>query len=412
MDTDTSSTLADRDVLEGAWQRVERWTPWVTLPASLAIALLGQLATGRDVAPLLVGSAVAAVWVWVLHTRATPEQLAQPLRGAIYLAGLLAIATFLMAVNVVFFLFCITGFIQAAILGPTWAVLLGTFATSIVLNVSTWGGVPRDIEAASTLAVLVVVQTVLIGLGMTAGRRIEVLSEERRRAVEHLQSTLAENEQLHEQLVDQARAAGIQEERQRLAREIHDTLAQGLAGIITQLEAAAQATAEPRAHRRHLDTAADLARESLDEARRSVRALAPVALDRRTLATALEELAARWEQRQGISVDHLLAPSPDLSPELEVALLRVAQEALTNVAKHAAASRVQLTLATTAGMAALTVADDGRGFDVAADRDGFGLVTMRRRTEDLGGDLRLSSGPTGTTVRARFPLRDREVARV
>ncbi|WP_237047607.1 sensor histidine kinase [Lentzea guizhouensis] len=243
-------------------------------------------------------------------------------------------------------------------------------------------------------------------------RRADQQEAERERALaqaeeanRRLAESMGENAALHEQLVAQARDAGVRDERQRMAREIHDTLAQGLTGIISQLRAADEDT-----WRRHVAAASDLARESLAEARRSVAALRPEPLRTARLGEALVGVAGRWSALHDIPVRATTTgDARPIAPEAEVALLRVAQEALANVAKHAAASRVGVTLSYLENEVALDVRDDGRGFDRDVPCDGFGLVAMRQRVEDLAGTLQVESEPgAGTGVSARVPV---EVAR-
>ena len=251
-----------------------------------------------------------------------------------------------------------------------------------------------------------------------------------------------------------------------MAREIHDTLAQGLAGIITQLQAAEQAgPADPSGWRRHLAAATDLARESLSEARRSVHALRPEPLETARLSEALAGVAERWSALHGIPVQVTTTGTVrSMPPEAEVALLRTAQEALANVAKHTQATRVGVTLSYMDHEVALDVRDDGGGFDRAqlarlieggdiadrpmladptptmtepalassrpaspavsasgvpvadgagaADADidgvradgGFGLIAMRQRIEGLSGTLQVESEPgIGTAISACVP---------
>jgi signal transduction histidine kinase len=238
-------------------------------------------------------------------------------------------------------------------------------------------------------------------------------NEQRKQAIKDLteanaklEASLKENAGLHAQLLAQAREAGVLDERQRMAREIHDTLAQGLVGIITQLEAAAQNDAE-----RHTEAAIALARESLAEARRSVQALQPVSLERAQLAQALTDAANTWSSRTGVDA-HVTAtghPTP-MRPELELALLRTAQEALANVAKHAHAKSVALTLSYMGDQVSLDIRDDGIGLTEPAPRapkdgGGFGLTAMRQRVEGLAGTLEIESEPgNGTTIAACIPV--------
>jgi signal transduction histidine kinase len=239
-----------------------------------------------------------------------------------------------------------------------------------------------------------------------------------------LEETMAENAGLHAQLLSQAREAGVLEERQRMAREIHDTLAQGLIGIITQLEAVQQ-TAAGAARERRIDNAAQLARGSLSEARRSVQAMRPEALAANPrLPEALAEVAGQWSAVNGVTATVTTTGDPvGLHAEIEVTLLRVAQEALANAAKHAAASRVGITLSYMADVVTLDVRDDGAGFrppdpagtdrhDGDGDTDGgdggrsggFGLTAMRQRVQRVAGTLAIESEPgTGTAVSASVP---------
>lgn len=225
------------------------------------------------------------------------------------------------------------------------------------------------------------------------------LSEVNRR----LEATIAENEGLHRQLVTQAREAGVLDERRRMAREIHDTLAQGLTGIVTQLQAAEQAAArtpgEQPGWRRHVAAATQLARESLTEARRSVDALRPQPLEGCRLSEALSDVAQRWSALNGIPAQvTTTGTARPVDPEAEFALLRAAQEALANVARHAYATRVGLTISYMESEVALDVRDDGVGFDPAVRDRGFGLVAMRQRIAALSGTLQVESEPGGGTA--------------
>ena len=212
-----------------------------------------------------------------------------------------------------------------------------------------------------------------------------------REANRRLEATLAENAGLHQQLLTQAREAGVLDERQRMAREIHDTLAQGLTGIITQLQAAEQAADDPAGWHRHFDAATRLARESLSEARRSVDALRPEPLETARLSEALADVAGRWSALHGIPVQvTTTGTARPMRPEAEVALLRTAQEALANVAKHAQATRVGVTLSYMEYEVALDVRDDGRGFDLAALRRGQ-RRRQRRSGQRRAGQLRFET---------------------
>ena len=239
-----------------------------------------------------------------------------------------------------------------------------------------------------------------------------------------LEEMMAENTGLHAQLLTQAREAGVLGERQRMAREIHDTLAQGLTGILTQLEAAQQTPNDAERERR-IDNAKRLARHSLAEARRSVQALRPQALENSRLPEALADEVARWSATSGVVGEvKTTGDARALHPEVEVTLLRVAQEALANVAKHAGASRAGVTLSYMEDVVSLDVRDDGVGFDRASAGEGragegsagegragespasggFGLIAMRQRVSRLAGQLEIESEPgAGTAVSASLP---------
>ena len=232
-------------------------------------------------------------------------------------------------------------------------------------------------------------------------------SKERHRLIGELQSTRSE-------LALSERQAGILQERQRLANDIHDTLAQGFTSIVMQLEAAEGIlTSDPNASHRHLDQARTTARESLGEARRLVWALRPPALDGASLPEALSRLASRWSEESGVAASAAFTGTPQpLSPEVEVTLLRASQEALANVRKHADASEVTLTLSYMSDLVILDVHDNGKGF-VPADSlgpnnsrygGGFGLEGMRQRVEQLRGRLSIESASgEGTTLVVEIP---------
>ncbi|MFL6293863.1 MAG: ATP-binding protein, partial [Thermoanaerobaculia bacterium] len=195
------------------------------------------------------------------------------------------------------------------------------------------------------------------------------------------------------------------EERNRLAREIHDTIAQDLTAIAFQLEAAeallAQQT-EPERVRRSVTAALDLTRKGLEEARRSVLDLRAAPLEGRTLPAALAELTSE----AGVTFESPPALVP-LPPAVEVGLYRIAQEAIQNALRHAAAAHVALRLETSADRVRLTVQDDGKGFPEGTDSSGrFGLIGMQERARLLGGSFQVESSPgAGTRITAEVPLR-------
>lgn len=209
-------------------------------------------------------------------------------------------------------------------------------------------------------------------------------------------------------LSQESRESAILAERNRMARDIHDTLAQGFTGVIVQLEAAEDAK------QRKLDTevdhhircAVDLARESLKEARRSIGALRPSALESGTLYDALPLLFERMVAGTGLQLEFAMqGDSVRLPPDWESDLLRIGQEVLTNVLRHAKASRFHAALAFASGSLRLEFRDDGIGFDPAVRNGGFGLRGMHERASNMGATLDIRSKPgDGTHIVIAVPL--------
>lgn len=232
-------------------------------------------------------------------------------------------------------------------------------------------------------------------------------SARRRQLIEQLEAT-------REELAAAERREGILEERQRLAREIHDTLAQGFTSIVMHLEAAeGSLSGDPETLQNHIDRARSTARDSLDQARRVVQDLRPDLLEKGTLPDAIERTASRFKEETGIPVTATTTGNPTpLHPNFEVTLLRAAQEALNNIRKHAQATSVQLTLSYMNDLVILDVQDDGVGLNRAESSylsGGFGLQAMRERVEACGGTLTLESDPgEGTTVVITIPFSTEE----
>lgn len=221
--------------------------------------------------------------------------------------------------------------------------------------------------------------------------RIVLQSRERADLVERLAATRAE-------LAEVSRHAGVLEERRRMARDIHDTLAQGFSGIAMLLQAA---EAEPDGERRYLRLAQRAARTNLDDAR----ALVAGSLDLVEMVEALREAVDRLAEETSIAADFAVTGTGRrLEPRLELATLRVLQESLANVRKHAAADRVEVELAYLPRALRLRVRDDGRGFDAAAVEAGHGLAGMRERIAELDGRFTLDTAPgAGATVTVELP---------
>ena len=214
-------------------------------------------------------------------------------------------------------------------------------------------------------------------------------------------------------LVAQAQETAVLRERQRLAREIHDTLAQGFTSIVMHLEAAEQALSSDTAvTRRHMDQARSTARDSLAQARRVVDDLRPELLESTPFDQAIARVVAQWAAHSGVAAEFKVTGEiRPLHPQVEVTLLRSSQEALANVRKHAQATTTCVTLSYLGDTVILDVEDNGRGVaQNAATPDGltsggFGLVAMRERVAQLGGELFIESEPDeGTTLSISLPL--------
>ena len=192
-----------------------------------------------------------------------------------------------------------------------------------------------------------------------------------------------------------------------MARDIHDTVAQGFTGIIVQLEAAEDALQRGDSVQAgmHLRRVGRLAREGLAEARRSVQALRPQVLEDQSLRAALERLIQQMTPGSGLRATlTCTGEARRLAPHVEEGLLRIGQEALTNTLKHARAGRFRARLSFEASEVRLEVSDNGRGFDPASAEGGFGLIGMKERVARLGGRLRIESSPgRGTTIAVTMP---------
>ncbi|HEX6523387.1 MAG TPA: histidine kinase [Streptosporangiaceae bacterium] len=387
-----------------------RVLPYLMLGISLLLYALSQRPAAGPFEITAGIAGLAAAWnAWMLTQR--PDPVRRPWTARAYIAGMIAFAVALALRSPWFGFFTYLLFPGAAryLAGAwRWAALV---AASVAFSISQVGGFqPFTIGRAGYLALVVCLDVAITG---TLSVRMEQklsrarMSAELADANRRREEILAENAGLQAQLLTQAREAGVLEERQRMAREIHDTLAQGLTGIITQLEVA-QRTGQDDERERRIGNAKQLARDSLAEARRSVQALRPQALEEARLPDALATETARWSATSGIKAEvTTTGDARPLHPEVEVTLLRVAQEALANVAKHAGASHAGVTLSYMEDVVTLDVRDDGSGFrpnGTPLPEGGFGLTTMRQRVTRLAGHLEIESEPGGgTAVSASVP---------
>src|SRR5580698_466198 len=322
-------------------ERTRRFLPLITVGPYVLLAILvlfmvaAKFTSGTSLLIDLALSGLAAawmLWMFTLH----PAWRVRPRPMALFFTGLVVIMAALVIRDPWFGFFTPAGYTYAfSVLRWPWR-LAGVSAVAVVAATAQTGGVHRVTPFGVVVYLAVVCINVLPICGLTwLDWKDDTQKEEREQALAEvreancrLEATLAENAGLHEQLLTQAREAGVLDERQRMAREIHDTLAQGLTGIITQLQAAGQARAAADRERR-MEAAIRLARDSLSEARRSVSALRPEPLEAARLGEALAEVAGQWSALQGVAARvTTTGDQRSLPPEVEVALLRTAQEAL------------------------------------------------------------------------------------
>ncbi|MGW1164931.1 sensor histidine kinase [Streptomyces sp. NPDC002550] len=398
----------------------DAWGPWALLAAGVVAAALSARAVGMDrtglvVSAVLVPAAVVLQLCWGRAKRKRPG----PSRTGVFLFLLRwAIAFVLTWANPFFAFYAVTGYYTAVRELPARLVLPGLFLTAVTMSGSEIGGWPPHglilwVGFFLVLAVNIGLVSVFTRYSQQEQARAVVQADtiaELERTNTALQQALDENAALHAQLLLQAREAGVADERRRLAAEIHDTIAQGLTGIIAQLQVVANAPDLTTA-RTHLERASALARHSLGEARRSVHNLAPVALAADGLPEALKKTVAEWGERNGVRAEFTVTGTTEqLHDEISATLLRIAQEALSNAARHGRPTRVGVTLSFMGDEVTLDIRDDGTGFDPAAVPErtrsgGFGLEGMRARAERIAGSLTVESEPGhGTAVSARVPL--------
>ncbi|WP_324652040.1 sensor histidine kinase [Georgenia sp. H159] len=387
---------------------------WLALPYALLVVSSALSRTAGDLARdevpwvLALGVAVAGWHTWwaVLHPGWLERALA-PM--AAYFTGLVLLTAVMFHLSFTFFPLYLVCFAMAFVALPgRWAYAGVSLTTALALLG------PGLLTRSAQNAVVTLAGGALAAAAGWSIRALETETRQRREAMAELTRTqaeleraLAQNLALRDRLVVEARQAGVAAERTRLAGEIHDTLAGGLAGVLSQLEAI-DAQLEP-GHGLHgrVQAAAAVARETLREARRSVRELRPGQLDRAPLGRALAEVVRGFERTRGLPVVlHVSGTEMTLPAPVEDTVLRAAQEALTNIDRHARASTAHVTLTYLEEAVALDVADDGHGVDGAATAGGGqGLAIMTERVEAVGGRVDLGSEPgRGTTLTITVPL--------
>ena len=288
-----------------------------------------------------------------------------------------------------------------------WAVPLGLLALLALLAL---GGALLH-EPLPGNRFMLTVCALWVGFAVTRALYTDAMvqeSQKRQRLIELLDSTRRD-------LAEEERRAGVLMERHRLARDLHDTLAQSFTGIVLHLEAAEQSL-PPQAPtaQLHIAQARASARASLQEVRRLLSALRPGLLENTPLSEVVRHVVKNWNEEQaasGRSAAVEIGALGRLHPEVEVTILRAVQEALANVHKHSQARTVQVVLRRTEEHVFLTITDDGIGFPAGAppapaSHGGYGLVAMRERVAQLAGELRFAPGPQGgAQVALSLPVR-------
>ena len=384
--------------MKDAWDRFN-WL-WeilfaVAYVATTVLVLLDETDPVRAV--VAVGALTALALTYLLWGRRVVRDdghLKQRWTLALAVVALVAVAMFANTTSS-FILFMVCPLLFSTLEFRPAAVL-----TTLAIVLSPLSSIAADGLRGPALHILLPMTAILVVFGILSGKFIlHVIEESRERAdlIDRLEASQAEVARL-------SREAGTAAERERLAREIHDTLAQGFTSIVTLAEAIeSELDTDPAAARRHVELAARTARENLAEARTMVAALAPADLASGSLVDAVRRQAGRLADETGVAVEYEVDGAlPAIGMAGEVVLLRGAQEALTNVRRHAAASSVSVRLSVVDDFVRLSVRDDGAGFDPDGV-SGFGLRGMRSRAEQVGGRLSVRSGPRGTELTLEVP---------
>ncbi|WP_420631750.1 sensor histidine kinase [Candidatus Leptofilum sp.] len=389
-----NETLPKREVWE-QWDWVWHLTGYATLAINVVIALRdGQL--GDSLPLFLTLSALVALWYIPFVATPIARWWNAPRHGLLYFLIGFALWGGLLALNV-------TSLMLAAMFNPMiftrfpirWAIGIMISLTVGFLLLYLLRYSPEN------WLIIVVTVLVLLFIAVLMGYFISAIagqSMERQRLLDELTQTRAS-------LLKAEREAGMLAERQRLARDIHDTLAQQFTSIIMHLSAAR--LGDTAALQTHMQQVEQAAREGLNESRRIIWDMRPQLLEDATLVESIEGVVARWSAENKVQVETAVTGSPHpLDESIETALLRITQEALHNIKKHARAQAVNITLSYMPDLLALDIADDGKGFDTSRRNGrGFGLKTMGERAEELGGTLTIESElGEGTAVAVSLPI--------
>jgi signal transduction histidine kinase len=383
------------------WERFVLWDIYVAL---VAIGT-GSLVAASDSHTWAVRAGAVALIVglvgWYLAWgRPLMRKGVENWRGYVYVAG--AAALFVPAValvngtSFVLWMLCPHAYMVLPVARATAAVV-GYNAAYLAVVLVREGEPGFLLEGPLQAAAIAITGSVVFGTWAT---HVSRQNDERALLIQELERTRAD-------VVRLSREAGAVAERQRLAGDIHDTIAQGLSSIIMLMQVAQAELDTPGRARQQLALALATARENLGEARALVGALTPAALDGSSLDRALSRLVDRFRAETGVEACFVSEGDTGArSMAADVVLLRGAQEALANVRKHAAARRVTVLLRQRDDLTTLQVDDDGSGFEagLGTGAGGYGLAAMAGRVEQVSGTLTVESAPgRGTTVRIQVP---------
>ncbi len=343
----------------------------------------------------LVLSAALGLWYIPFITISNLRVWDNPKRGALYLVlgwaiwgGLISLAADSLLLIGIFSPLIFSRFPIRWSIGITIFQTLGLYVLYIMLYPT-----KHWLTILMIILGLLIISTI-IGAFISS---ILIQSTNRQRLIDELTRSRAN-------LMRVEREAGRLTERQRIARDIHDTLAQHFTSIIMHLSAAKHGNFETV--QTHVQQAEEAAREGLDEIRRIVWDMQPEQFEKASLIEAIEELAARWSAENNIQVKMKVTGNPrSLASATETALLRISQEAMQNINKHAQAKNVNITFSFMEDIFVMDIADDGLGFDPSKSKNGFGMKTMRDRAEELNGTLTIESERgNGTAIAVSIPI--------
>ena len=391
----TAEGITTIDQAEDVWQRTR--VGW-HIAFGLLVALAAVLATTESGTPIAVRGvtlgllallcvAYAVLGVRLLHAEHRPRGLVYVVLGGALILAMFALQPVTGVLLFIFYpqLWCLLPARRA--IAATVVMVVGV-SLFIVLSAADWG-------VATVAAVVGLAVALVIGLWVS---KVLEQSTARARLVAELAATRAE-------LAEVSREAGILAERTRLARDLHDTLAQGENSVLLLVRAARAALArDPADCAQHLALAEQVTSENLSEIRALVAGLSPTALDGVALPDAVRRLAERTSTETGIDVVvDTVGTHRDLPAAIEVPLFRVAQEALANVRKHSGADTVRVSLSYAPDRVTLRAVDDGRGFDPDTV-SGLGLSGLRTRVAEAGGEVAVDAAPgAGVALTVSLP---------